>query len=108
MSIFTSVIKQVESEFDDIYRIMTENGLVLDIHETKKPAIGSKIIYRLRDVCVVDTDFDYTIMNGIVFGTNNIGILVSFGGLLGTIPLDDSIKKSFKEEICLSYKLGLD
>src|SRR4029078_6155622 len=103
MSIFTSVIKQVESEFDDVYRITTENGLVLDVPETKKPVIGSKIEYRINmDIDILNSD--YTIMNGIVFNKNNTGIIVSFGGLLGTIPLVDE-KKVIKEEVCLSFKL---
>ena len=102
MSFFVSVIKQVESEFDDIYRITTENGLILDIPENKKPVIGSSIEYHINDD---KNNSGYTIMNGIVYNIHNTGILVSFGGLLGNIPLDETIKKTIKENISLSYKL---
>ncbi len=97
----TSVIKHIESEFDDVYRITTENGLILDIFETNAPEIGTKIEYRINDA----KSDNYVIMNGIVFNSNDVGILVSFGGLLGTIPMDDDTKKSLKEEISLSYNL---
>jgi hypothetical protein len=105
MSIFTSVIKHVESEFDNIYRITTENGLILDIPETKKPEIGTKIEYRIN-IDITDLDHNYITMNGTVFSTNNVGVLISFGGLLGTIPLNEIGKKTIKEEVCLSYTLN--
>jgi hypothetical protein len=109
MSTFVSTIKHVESEFNDIYRITTENGLILDIPETKMPEIGTEISYQISSDHSSDHGFlnsDYTIMNGTVFNTNNVGILVSFGGLLGTIPMDESARKLVKEEISLCYKLN--
>lgn len=91
-----SKIKQVESEFENIYRITAENGLILDIPETDKPVIGSSIEYSFLET---ETEFNgeaggpgYTIMNGILYSINNETILVSFGGLLGNIPYD---KKPF-------------
>ena len=103
MSHYTSAIKQVESEFDDIYRITATNGLVLDILESEKPKIGSNILYYINP----DKDYgpEYTIMNGIIYMINNKSILVSFGGLLGNIPLDESTKKTIKENVLLTYKL---
>lgn len=105
MSTFTSTIKQIESEFDDVYRITAENGLVLDIPENNKPVIGSKIKYSID---TKEDSHEYTIMNGIVFNTNNTGVYVSFGGLLGNIPLDDKMKKNIKNNLCLSYKLIIE
>lgn len=97
-----TVIRKVESEFDDIYRITTENGLVLDIPETKKPTVGSMIEYHVNTNKTYDSK-EYTIMNGILFGSNEIGILVSFGGLLGNIPSKKESK--VQEHVMLVYKL---
>ncbi len=102
MPIYVTTIKQIESEFDDIYRITAENGLILDISEYKKPVIGSTIEYYINEE---KNNSEYTIMNGTVFVIQKKNILVSFGGLLGTIPLDESIIKSIDNNIILSYKL---
>jgi hypothetical protein len=90
----TTKIKQINSEFDDIYRITTENGLILDISEVKKPEIDSIIKYYINnnDYNNYNDYKGYTIMNGIVYNIHDNGILVSFGGLLGNIPLDEKIK----------------
>jgi len=85
----TTIIK-VQSEFDDIYRITTENGLVLDISEKKSPAIGSSFEYYLDNEDKEDKN--YITMNGQIFGITENGILVSFGGLLGNIPCNDKDK----------------
>ena len=100
MTNFTSIIKQVETEFDNIYRITAENGLVLDISENKKPNIGSKIEYYINNSTIETV---YTIMNGIIFNKHDTGILVSFGGLLANIPIHSSEIKT--EYISLSYKI---
>jgi len=103
-----TTIKQIDSEFDDIYRITTENGLILDISEIKKPTIGSTIEYYINDN--KDHGNDYTIMNGIFFGENTNSVFVSFGGLLGNIPVNETIKKSIinnPNNVSLSYKLFL-
>ncbi len=100
MSVCTSVIKQIDCEFDDIYRITAENGLVLDISEIKKPTIGSRIEYYIDDN--IDCGPTYTIMNGIFFGVNAHGILVSFGGLLGNIPVSS---EKIKENVTLIYRI---
>ncbi len=101
-----TIIKQIESEFDDIYRITTENGLILDISENKKPDIGSRIEYYINDT-PKNLDNNYVIMNGIFFETNSIGIIVSFGGLLGNIPMTETAKNNISNHsnVCLIYKL---
>ena len=105
MSINVTTIKQVDSEFDDIYRITTENGLVLDISENKKPSIGSSLEYYINDS--KDHGSAYTIMNGIPFGAGPTGVFVSFGGLLGNIPLDETTKKTImnSSNVSLTYRL---
>jgi hypothetical protein len=102
MNIVTK-IKQVKSEFDDIYRITTENGLILDIFESNAPKIDSEIEYCITNCTTNDKDF--TIMNGIIYGTNDTGIYVSFGGLLANIPLDEKNKKSLSNAITIIYRL---
>lgn len=102
MTTFKSKIKLIESEFNDIYRITTENGLVLDIPENKKPIIGSSIEYNIN---MGINNPEYTMMNGDIFSITDKGILVSFGGLLGSIPLDNTTKKNIQNAISLSYKL---
>jgi hypothetical protein len=107
MSITVTTIKQVDSEFDDIYRITTENGLILDIPEIKPPSIGSNIEYYINDV--TDRGNDYTVMNGIFFVENTNSVLVSFGGLLANIPVDETTKKTIiaNPSVSLTYKLLL-
>lgn len=95
MTVYSSEIKHVSSEFEGVYRIKTLEGLILDIPEETQPKIGSHIQYSI----VKNSDFPTT-LNGIVFGDSENGTLVSFGGLLGHIPL-----KIKEEEISLSYKL---
>ncbi len=102
-----TVINKVDSEFDDIYRITTENGLVLDISEEKAPLIGSYIEYSLL-ITAQQCNFPnekYTIMNGILYNIHNTGILVSFGGLLGNIPLSEEIKKTLSDSVSIVYYL---
>ena len=96
---FTTKIKEVESEFDGIYRITCENGLILDIPEDKKPLIGSRFEYKIN--ATNDPIYFTTMMNGIIFDVSDTNILVSFGGLLGNIPL---IEASLGN-ISLSYKI---
>ena len=105
----TSTIKQVDSEFDDIYRITTENGLILDIFQNNKPIIGSIILYYiLHEKDYINhseyiNSSEYTIMNGNIFNISAASILVSFGGLLGDIPFTD--KTNLTENITLIYKI---
>jgi hypothetical protein len=105
-------IKQIESEFDDIYRITCENGLILDISESSKPVIGSSIEYfiNLESESLKNRGYNintdgYTIMNGIIYNNNTIGVLVSFGGLLGNIPNDLLIKNLLTDTISIIYRL---
>lgn len=98
-----SIIKQVESEFDGIYRITTENGLILDVSEKTKPKIDSSIEYCLENVGTKD----HVIMNGTFFDVSLTGIFVSFGGLMGNIPFlpKDKQKLNLMKDIRLSYKI---
>jgi len=116
MPIYATII-QVESEFDNIYRITAENGLILDIPEKKQPPIGSVIEYIIDINDIIDTKHvsGYTIMNGIIFKTNTSEIIVSFGGLLANIPLDETLKRiiknqtiknqTIKNQLSLTYKI---
>lgn len=97
-----TTIKYIESEFDDIYRITTENGLILDICEGSKPEINTHIEYHIENNLDKIKE-GYTIMNGIIFSKENNSIFVSFGGLLGNIPVDENI--NLNDEITLSYRL---
>lgn len=99
-----TVIRKVESEFDDIYRITTENGLVLDIPETKKPQIESMFEYHINQTDKYDNK-EYTIMHGIFFNSGPNNIFVSFGGLLASIPITDTHKSGLGEQISLAYKI---
>jgi hypothetical protein len=101
MSIIKTIIKQVDSEFDDIYRITTDNGLILDISENEAPIIGSIIEYTINNP-EYSIGPKHTIMNGTIFSTTKDTTIVSFGGLMGTIP---SISKYGSNEISLSYCL---
>jgi len=95
-------IISIESEFDNIYRITTNDGLILDIFEHVKPIIGGEIEYNFGKN-IVDIPSNFNIMNGIVYNVSPGKILVSFGGLLGSIPVTDFFSKD--EEITLIYKL---
>jgi len=78
----TSVITKVESEFDDVYRITTKDGLIIDIYEEKRPEIGTIFEYEINA-----NNNSSTIMNGIVFSSSsNDTIQASFGGFLATVP----------------------
>lgn len=102
-----TVIKKVESEFEDIYRITAENGLILDVSEIIKPKIGTIIEYSVNTNSTENIDYknysEYCIMNGILYNIHNTGILVSFGGLLGNIPLEE--KNNLSENIEFFYRL---
>jgi len=100
----TTTVKQVECEFDDIYRITCENGLVLDISEDSAPKVGSEIEYSVYSIpSAVSTGF--TLMNGILFQTSPVNILVSFGGLLGDIPVTEQLKATLTESVSVVYCL---
>ncbi len=101
----TQIIKidlELESEFNNIYRITTENGLILDIYESKKPELLSIIEYSINK----EIDATNVTMNGIIYEFDSTSIYVSFGGLLGKIPRDTI--NSFNSDnftISISYKL---
>lgn len=90
-----SKIINVSSEFENVYRIETENGLILDIFEENAPKIGHIFNYTLE----LNNTYP-CIMNGVVFGVQGNNSLVSFGGFLGSVP---SIQKD--REITLSYSI---
>jgi len=85
----TTIVTKVTSEFENTYRITTENGLILDIYDIVAPKIGSKFIYRTA-LNYTDTNYDddYIIMNGTTFKKN----IVSFGGFLGFIPTLEDVE----------------
>lgn len=105
MSESVAIVK-VESTFENVYRITTENGIILDIPEKDRPNVGTSIEY-----AVGHTLDNSTIMNGFVFHTNGKYIYVSFGGLLGSIPIKifpnctSSAHSAQLQEFTLSYKL---
>ena len=90
-----STITKVESEFDDVYRITTDNGLILDIFEKTKPVVGQKIEYSLGQG-------QGTTMNGIVFAKTGNSVNASFGGFLASIP---DITHSVGTTITIFYTL---
>lgn len=97
-----SNITNIESNFENIYRITTENGLIIDIFEDN--INNSKIEYIVEnDINTAYSNTEYTIMNGIIYERNNNVIYVSFGGLLASIPLCDGI--NFENNIIFKYKL---
>jgi hypothetical protein len=83
----TNILICKETDFNNIYRITSEDGLILDIYETTKPLVNQQFKYKIysdNDSDKMNTDC--TIMNGIVFEKNEDFINVSFGGLLSKIP----------------------
>ena len=106
MEIIITKIKEVKSDFDDVYRITTENGLILDVLEKKPPIIGSSIEYFISDSPIEYNNYkEYTIMNGILFNNHESGIFVSFGGLLGNIPVDLKTKNILSDSISIFYTM---
>ncbi len=98
----SSRIIKVETYFENIYRISTENGLILDIFESEAPDETTFIEYSV----VINekiNDLHKTIMNGTVFHTQNNCINVSFGGLLGNIPYNNFPKD--QTTVTLIYEL---
>lgn len=79
--VVTKIIK-VESTFDSIYRITTEDGLVLDVMTEEPPRMESMFEYTVNDP---RTD-DGVIMNGTVYIKGESKTYVSFGGLICIIP----------------------
>ncbi len=104
------LITNVESEFDNIYRITTDSGIWIDIFEFDKPQIGSKIEIHGIGANSDDTNSNskcYTKMNGIVYHVSKDGFYVSFGGLLGYFPLSGEISTpGVGESIYVSYLLS--
>jgi len=101
MTNIISRINLVESQFDNIYIITTDNGLIIDLFEFEKPIIGSTIEYNTDNVTLDNC----TSMNGSVFYVEKKGINVTFGGLLGYIPVNKIILNN--SNIKFVYKLYL-
>lgn len=103
MSMFTKIIK-IESEFDDVYRITTEDGIIVDIPEKITPKIGQQIEYYGTDSKFPATRLsDFTIMYGNQMNTildDENYIIVSFGGLLGKFP-----KNLFIDDLIFYYRI---
>lgn len=108
----TTKIIKVEYEFDKIYRITTENNIVLDIYEPfEKPKINDIFEYCFGNNIdnhpkeIDETNNEYTVMNGTVVEDNSTCTTISFGGFLGTIPLNIKI---FSEKVSLYYRITVE
>lgn len=130
-----SIITEVHSEFDDIYRITTECGLIIDLYVVENdpddlvPTIGTTIIYNIVAPMEVggvgevgevgevggvsgvgEVKATQTVLNGIIYdmehGTKTI--YVSFGGLLAKIPFFSNNFDDWKagDKLCLTYYLS--
>lgn len=80
----TNIIN-IDSEFENVHRIECSDGLVIDIPE-------NDIRYKYFEYKIIPTEMretvpkEYTVLNGIIYRTDNTGTFVSFGGLLCYIP----------------------
>jgi hypothetical protein len=87
----TAIITEVESEFNGIYRVKTNNGMIIDLMENNKPNLGSKLEYSLffdgNNYSTIPKQ--HTVMNGIIYRKNHSCVYVSFGGLLSVIPFEN-------------------
>ncbi|PWG74635.1 hypothetical protein DF186_16865, partial [Enterococcus hirae] len=79
-------IVKTESKFDNVHRIYTDQGSVLDLYQSggisEETSIEYEIINDLKnapETC--------TVMNGTVYHNSvSDNLLVSFGGLIGCFP----------------------
>lgn len=93
-----SKITQVKNDFDNIYRIKTEEFLV-DILSKKEPNTGDTIEYEFNP----DKKEKGKILNGRIFQIANGKIYVSFGGMMGWFVTD----KVYEEEGKFSFWYSL-
>ena len=73
----TREIKQVSSEFQNVYRIVTDD-FTIDVFEEECPKIGQIITYTYTP-----SECNETYMYGDVYSKTDQYIYISFGGLLG-------------------------
>lgn len=122
---YSDKIVSLHSEFENIYRITTEHGLIIDIFVTDNdviPAIGLELRYCINTCNNRDNNRDnnsnngdnnsaVTVMNGIIYEIEHDSrtIYVSFGGLLAKIPSVQSVQTTQPEDrkvgdkLCFTY-----
>jgi hypothetical protein len=94
-------ILEISSMFPNIYRISTDNGIIIDIFEENKPS--GTIKYSINSE---HNNYD-TELYGTVYSINNDAVYISFGGLIGyfpkkliDFPIDNKHNITFKYSLC--------
>ena len=102
-----SPITGIDKNFDNIFRINCQNGIILDIYSPNEgPSIGQIFKFSFNtNTSLTNTSSTTNTMNGIIFGYNNsTEIYISFGGLLGKFP-NHSTSYNIGDKITLHYTI---
>ena len=99
----TAKIKEINSLFPNIYRVILENDMILDTFEYIRPVIGDSIRYSLSKN-TNDEKYD-TELNGTVYDTVTKWVYISFGGLLCTFFKEDVPDIKLFDNVYLKYSI---
>ncbi len=100
----TAKIKDINSLFPNVYRVILENDMILDIFEYVKPVIGDSVKYLLSKN-TNNEKYD-TELNGTVYDDDGTKWLyISFGGLLCTPLRDDVPDLKIFDNVFLKYSI---
>ena len=99
----TAKIKEINSLFPNVYRVILENDMILDTFEYNRPVIGDSIRYSLGKN-TNDEKYD-TELNGTVYDTETKWVYISFGGLLCTPLKEDVLDLKLFDDVYLKYSI---
>ncbi len=99
----TIKIKEINSLFPGVYRVIFENDMILDMFEYNMPVIGDSIRYSLSKN-TNDEKYD-TELNGSVYDTETKWVYISFGGLLCTPLKEDVPDIKLYDNVYLKYSI---
>lgn len=100
----TAKIKEINSLFPNVYRVILENGMILDTFEYNRPVVGDNVKYLFSKNN--NSEKYETELNGTVYDDDGIKWLyISFGGLLCAPLRDDVLDLKLFDNVFLKYSI---
>ncbi len=102
----TYKIKEINSTFPNIHRLILENEMILDVFEYNKPVIGHSVKYYFyKTIDCNDKDVYDTELNGDVYDKETKWVYISFKGLLCVATTEDVSNFKIFDKVSLKYSI---